>query len=845
MEAQKNKTKAIRRGKQRPESKHLISDASLELSASNNGKENRVKSNIWDTLEEAKRKQDSIRNRVRKYGHGEEDSGQDDSPLSSNDNKNCEVHKFHSDNSDSESNEYDDEFDLDPPRNNTGANEQNRTRPQRCLHPPPGSISTTRKKSFSGESHRNSFNKSTHESNISMSNKYSMNNQRLRIKYPARKYSFNARKREKVPVLTPEEAIRLVMEQHAYISDSERTEDDRPLPTRKESPKGSSSTNETAMNTVASDSGHNRTSEGKRVLVLRKKKHKKDTHPRTSKNKKFERNHHQEPQTLPSRQQRSIRNHLHIQNKKQQDSTSRILISTKKAQIKVEENRSSKTHLMQSAESDISRPLKSLIPLRQQVVVKEKEYRSQSQRKHGEENIMKKYRWNYQYHNDYVGLCDDNQVDDEDRIDDKKTFVDKRSQQPKNCLEEVRDYEATANKKSKKRALPSALDGETIVEKQIVLLDNNIIDFCSDSDSDDEYNDDDDFLGLDDDIVERSSNPSRKLDLSNFAIDEQEEIILLESEEKNDCLDLHGDDEEEDWRGSSWKTAKTSRSAVSKYSKSSSTSLWMKSTEMVDGGNNEDDDIFFFDAIQEAGSPMSRRSVKTIGAPPTVISNETNKNRNKRGYGDAVEPKNEGGWKGKITNFVGYTISALSGSKDEYDDNLGSNINSVASPNIAASTTSRSSITSESPPKHCPKSPDSPKAVPSRELEIIRKCQELMKSQKIEVETREKEAARKNLADIRLRRKEEEARARVWREVMAYREMMEGMGKGDKLAPLDSKDAAQEYDDRLSMVKTLEDQEHKMKLHERNMMQMETKNKLTNLESSKHAEGRGCACAIS
>ena len=47
------------------------------------------------------------------------------------------------------------------------------------------------------------------------------------------------------------------------------------------------------------------------------------------------------------------------------------------------------------------------------------------------------------------------------------------------------------------------------------------------------------------------------------------------------------------------------------------------------------------------------------------------------------------------------------------------------------------------------------------------------------------------------------------------------MGKGAKLAPLDRKAAAQEYDDRLAMVKTLDDQEKKMRMHERKMMEME------------------------
>ena len=70
------------------------------------------------------------------------------------------------------------------------------------------------------------------------------------------------------------------------------------------------------------------------------------------------------------------------------------------------------------------------------------------------------------------------------------------------------------------------------------------------------------------------------------------------------------------------------------------------------------------------------------------------------------------------------------------------------------------------------------------------------------------------------------------------------MGKGEKLAPLDSKDAAQEYDDRLAMVKTIEDQEKKMKMHERNMKQMEIEDKSTTKnESFKDPESSACYCS--
>jgi len=207
-------------------------------------------------------------------------------------------------------------------------------------------------------------------------------------------------------------------------------------------------------------------------------------------------------------------------------------------------------------------------------------------------------------------------------------------------------------------------------------------------------------------------------------------------------------------------------------------------------------------------------------------------------------PREDGGWTGKIASLVGYSFGALSGSTDEYGSKSGgANIDSRGSPNH---TTPRPSLSkSKANSMSSPGTPDSSKPVPSRELEIIKKCQALMKSQRSLLEIREKENERNLLEDIRLRRKEEAARAKVWREVMAYREMMEGMGKGDKLAPLDSKDAAQEYDDRLSLIKTLKDQEKRMKERERNMKQMEKDNELKNGGSRGNPGGCCCSCTIS
>lgn len=121
-----------------------------------------------------------------------------------------------------------------------------------------------------------------------------------------------------------------------------------------------------------------------------------------------------------------------------------------------------------------------------------------------------------------------------------------------------------------------------------------------------------------------------------------------------------------------------------------------------------------------------------------------------------------------------------------------------------------------------------------------------MEIQKVEVEKREREAAQNNRENIELRRKEETERAKVYREVLNYRKMMEGMGKGEKLAPLDAKTAAQEYDDRLAMTKTLEEQEEKMKLNERNMMKLNGEDSIDEEQNADEASvDTNCRCIIS
>jgi len=823
MDGRKKRQNVINRSKRSSEPTRLTATMLLESKSSTNRRGSNSKSTIWDTLDEAKKKQEKIRNRVRKYGQDNDDSDYYDSPsydaplngtASYDCDTNLEVHEKVTVSSECHMDECYDEFDFEPPLHSTEEKGENPSSPRRYYSQLSGSNFTASQ----GESHHSET--SQINTNPKVSKLYSVNSQtqqsQTRIKFPARS--------EKQPVLTPEEAIRLVMERHSYISDSERTEDDHPLPTRKFS-KGSSSTNETASNTVHSDSGHNRTSEGKRVLVLRKK-YREDTHPHTS-NKKVQQN-----QSLKK---------IHTKNQQQDNTNSRI--STFKKDEKIEaEVKTPRT----TTQTDLNQSLNPLTRVREKGIIQGNNLISPERQ--GEKSKAKQsYDSRFQDQNSVVDEANDDRVDRSKEVcfenqplqtkhgakRSEEISIENQSLQTKHGFEQVSDYTETANEKFLQRTYPP-VDNEAIIEKEIDLLDGNDYTPISDSDSDD-YNND--FVNTNNGFVQLSLTASKKVECVNVAIDEDREIVFPEQMDGEDYLD---ENDEDDWRAVSWKTAKTSRSAASKFSKSSSTSIWIKGAGEVGGENNQDDDILFFDAIQEAGQMNSQTSTNAMDTPPTVITHQINNNDISYGKFDSVGTKGQLGWTGKITSFVGYTLGALSGLKDDYDDKdvEAHNISGDA-PDFATTKTFESSINKR---KSHPSPNSSCKPVPSRELEIIKKCQALMKSQRSLLEIREKENERNLLEDIRLRRKEEAARARVWREVMAYREMMEGMGKGDKLAPLNSKDAAQEYDDRLSMIKTLQDQEKKMKMHEHNMKQMEMR---TNDISGKDPGSCNCSCVIS
>jgi len=326
------------------------------------------------------------------------------------------------------------------------------------------------------------------------------------------------------------------------------------------------------------------------------------------------------------------------------------------------------------------------------------------------------------------------------------------------------------------------------------------------------------------------------------AMDQNGNENIVEEYDVDSIDPAHGDDEEsneEDWGQLSFKTAKTSKSVTSRYSKASATALWVKAMEGED--YDDVDDIFFFDAIQDVGGGISRSVVKVSGDSPTIITDGNVKNDLQKvdEITGEVDDNMDEGWTGKLTNLVGYTIGALAGNNEYNEDDNNPKSSSKTTSFVAAKSTKDKSL----PKKKYSNAPASNVNVPSRELEIIKKCQEQMKNQKREVEKRKIEAARNDVQNIELRRREEVERARVNREVMNYRKMMEGMGRGGKLAPLDSKEAAQEYDDRLAMDKTLDEQEKKIKLNERNMMKL--KEEFNNDTYDDETDVCSCRCIIS
>jgi len=595
--------------------------------------------------------------------------------------------------------------------------------------------------------------------------------------------------------LTPDEAIKLVMNRHMYVSDSEDSQNGYPV-TKPPTRKLSSSTNETA---AASDSGHNITPMGKRVLTLPKKKYREDTHPRTSKNKGSKRSNPRQEPHAPKSPQRSRSGELSLTSSKNQDD-----------------------HRLQ--QQHVSRSLPSSVSPSQEDVPQGNQSKDRRQPKQIEDKSIKEDREQM------------NHSDNGRKYDGKKDkIITHKDHEPKleTARKEIQNYTTLVKTSSgQQRRRASALANEAMLKKKLMF------------DGNDRYGDDSD-----------------KLNSSELAVDGYEDCNVTEEREDDgggSTDPINGDDNEEDLLNHSWATARQSpKSTVSKYSKVSSTELWLKATQEEGSESDQDDNNSFFDAIQESGEPSSSRPSNEDGSPPPVVSDfidEHDRTDNDKYYDDDDDDsfesgrndnRNRGGWAGKLGDFVGKSDAAFSGSTDVednssnvYDESIDSTLPSERTDTVA-STINESMQQHKSPAKHAP---NNTKTVNSREIEIIRKCQEQMEQNRREAERLEWEASRNNRQNIELRRQEEVARARVQREVIAYRTMMEGMGKGDKLAPLNSKDAARDYDDRLALDKALAPTENKSESNKTTTTKME---KHVIGSSCKDFDGCDCACIIS
>jgi len=719
---------------------------------------------IWKTLEEAKRKQDSIRKRVRKYGR-DDDRDYSDSPS-------CDK------GSDSDSSEYDEEIDLqmlqedievlyqhqyqqqDKKRQQQQQQQQHiKGQPEQDSSLPQTTKNDTPKKKKSGL--KNSILK-CNSVGIGIEDKKKVQ-ARLRSSMKSRfrrGHSNTPRDDDAAPALTPREAIVLVMKRHAYISDSDSEE----FITRK----GSYSTIDTAaLSNTLTDDEHRENSlspTGKRV-VIRRRKRKEDTHTITSKQQYRAININiNSPPSLSRTNQEHGQQQQQLEPPKPQP-----LVSIENAQK--QQHVDNNNNYVTLTQARLSPSLQSL--RRGEQRAREEEASQQQQQQDDEYGVSNR---------------DDDSEQGESSI---------------NSTGESKDHSAIiANKRSQQKAL--ANDGT-----------NN---------NDDEYDCDYDSLGTDDSIskVQTPSSfgtpgESQKNNATSEGLDSS--LQELENDDGDGAdfvmVSITSDDGEDNSTPSSFTTAKTSKSAISKYSKAS-----RKALEQDDWENDQKDDISFFDAMQDGEESNSDKSFKLSGAPLTVITD--NQNKGEQGEEDDEGPgedDGEGGWAARITSFVGYTIGTLANWEESGEAGDAQN-----------TSTKKTAGEAESPSKHSGR-------VPSHELEIVKICQEEQRRRQAEENERRKlEAAYSNThKNIELLRQEEEARVPIWKEVMEYRSTMQGMGMSEMLAPLDSKVAAQEYDDRLSMGKTLEEQERKCRLNERNMREMDM------LDQEADQPG-GCAC---
>jgi hypothetical protein len=69
------------------------------------------------------------------------------------------------------------------------------------------------------------------------------------------------------------------------------------------------------------------------------------------------------------------------------------------------------------------------------------------------------------------------------------------------------------------------------------------------------------------------------------------------------------------------------------------------------------------------------------------------------------------------------------------------------------------------------------------------------------------------------------------------------MGQADKLAPEDMKKAAEEYDDRLALQDTLQEQEEKAKIAQKDMAKLDGGDSQSQSAASEY-ETSGCGCLV-
>ena len=238
------------------------------------------------------------------------------------------------------------------------------------------------------------------------------------------------------------------------------------------------------------------------------------------------------------------------------------------------------------------------------------------------------------------------------------------------------------------------------------------------------------------------------------------------------------------------------------------------------------DPLEFDDQSRESGSNHSRPSSnassgrRSSGTPARRFSNFMHSKRRMSNQDEAERPSLFGALTSSVsmaTSVVTSTVSMTANVATSTVGAIGQVGNSIGQAGTAivgggANTSERrasnqgqktASTMQSFFDRRKPKNPPTNTKIASRELEIIRRCQENFENREQIEEERRLKAMAEDEENIRLREMEAAERLAVTQEVLAYREMMKDMGQEEKLAPEDMKKAAEEYDDRLAMADTL------------------------------------------